>query len=144
MNYKGYGSNNINGILGNNMNIGMNNLGFNNGLRNYSSPHYEIIQVNGEAGAKNFQMAPNSTQLLLDSSTPNLMWLVQTDGAGYLTATPWDIYPHQVQQPVDVNSLEQRVKDLEEKYAALNTGSNKQPKKPRNSTANEPTTDSTN
>lgn len=136
---KGIGSN-FNGIFGNN-NTGSNN---NWSTRNYIAPHYEIIRVNGEAGARNFQMAPNSTNILLDASTPNLIWVVQTDGAGYLTATPWDVLPHQVQQPIDVNNLEQRVKNLEDMYATINTRSTKQPKKQRNTNADEPTTDATN
>lgn len=138
--------------IGNSFNgmLGTNNVGSGNSwnARNYMAPHYEIIRVNGEAGAKNFQMAPNSAQILLDAATPNLIWVVQTDGAGYLTATPWDVFPHQVQQPVDVNSLEQRVRNLEDMYAAINTGSTKQSKKQRNANANaaanEPATDSAN
>ena len=143
----GMNTGNINGMFNNN--IGANNNNNNNwNRRSYMAPYYEIIRVNGEAGAKSFQMAPNSTQFLLDASTQNLIWVVQTDGAGYLTATPWDVFPHQVQQPVDVNSLEQRVRNLEDMYAAINTGSTKQSKKQRNANANtnanESATDSAN
>lgn len=140
----GQSNGNINGILGGNNNF---NNGWGSGMRNFAAPHYEIPQVNGEAGAKSFQMAPNSSNLLLDLTVPNLVWLVQTDSAGYLTATSWDILPHQVQPPVDVNNLEQRVKNLEDMYAAINTGTTKQSKKQRNAnvnTANESTTDSAN
>ena len=148
MNSGQYG-NNINGILGgNNIGTGNFNNGWANRMRSFAAPHYEIPQVNGEAGAKSFQMAPNSSNLLFDLTVPNLIWLVQTDSAGYLTATPWDVIPHQVQQPVDVNNLEQRVKNLEDMYAIHNTGSTKQSKKQRNAnanaTTNESTTDSTN
>ena len=127
----GMNSNNINGMLGSN-----NRWNVNNTMRPTFAPHYEIPQVNGEAGAKNFQMAPNSNYFLIDSSVSNLLWLVQTDGAGYLTATPWDVFPHQFQPPVDVNNLEQRVKNLEDMYAAINTGTAKQSKKQRNANAN--------
>lgn len=123
------------------------NLGFQPNPRGGYNPyaqHYEVIRVNGEAGANNFQMAPNSSQFLLDSSTNNLLWLVQTDGAGYLTATPFDIFPHQVQPPVDLNNLESRVKQLEDAYVQF-TGTTKQSKKQRkadesatNAPANEP------
>lgn len=146
----GQSGGNINGMLGgNNMNNGW-NMGMNGGgMRPTFAPHYEIPQVNGEAGAKSFQMAPNSSNLLLDQTVSNLVWLVQTDSAGYLTATPWDIFPHQVKPQVDVNNLEQRVKNLEDMYAAINTGTTKQSKKQRNANtnanaANESTTDSTN
>lgn len=133
----GQSGGNINGMLGgNNMNNGW-GIGMNGGgMRPTFAPHYEIPQVNGEAGAKSFQMAPNSSNLLLDQTVSNLVWLVQTDSAGYLTATPWDIFPHQVKPQVDVNSLEQRVKNLEDMYAAINTGTAKQSKKQRNANAN--------
>lgn len=134
----GQSGGNINGMLGGN--IGGNNgwgMSMNGGgMRPTFAPHYEIPQVNGEAGAKSFQMAPNSSNLLLDQTVSNLVWLVQTDSAGYLTATPWDIFPHQVKPQVDVNSLEQRVKNLEDMYAAINTGTTKQSKKQRNANTN--------
>ena len=57
------------------------------------APHYDIITVNGEAGAKNFKMAPNSKAALIDETAP-IIWLAQTDGTGYLTVTPYDIVPH--------------------------------------------------
>lgn len=127
----------INGMLGgNNMNSGWGTSMNGGGMRPTFAPHYEIPQVNGEAGAKSFQMAPNSSNLLLDRVVPNLVWLVQTDSAGYLTATPWDIFPHQVQPPVDVNSLEQRVKNLENMYATINTGTTKSKKRNANANAN--------
>ena len=75
--------------------------------------HYEIIRVNGQAGAKNFRMAPNSSALLLDETAP-ILWCAQTDGAGYLSVTPFDILPHQTPAPVDLNDLLMRVSNLEE------------------------------
>ena len=62
---------------------------------NRQSPRYEIVKVNGQAGAQAFQMAPNSSIFLADATNPNLIWLAQTDGAGYLTATPLDVSIHQ-------------------------------------------------
>ena len=119
--------------LGNDINM-MGNQNFLNQqrMRNYnmySLPHYEVVKVNGEAGANNFQMAPNSSTILVDNTNPNLIWLVQTDGAGYLSATPYDVIPHQVQPQINLNDLADRVKHLEEMYANFNSGSNKQSKK---------------
>ena len=37
-----------------------------------------------------------------------------SDGAGYCTVTPYTVTPYQAAEPVDVNSLENRVKRLEE------------------------------
>lgn len=98
------------------------------------APRYEVIKVNGEAGAKNFRMAPNSTTLLLDE-TAAIVWFAQTDGTGYLTVTPYDIMPHQQLPPVDINNLATRVQQLEDVINARqsNTYPNKQSKKHRQS-----------
>lgn len=76
-------------------------------------PHYEIIHVNGENGARALQMAPNSNALLLDD-TADLIWLAQTDGAGYKTVTPFSITPYQPAPPVSIDALEERIARLEE------------------------------
>lgn len=96
------------------------------------APHYEVIKVNGEAGAKNFKMGPNSSALLLDE-TAAIVWYVQTDGTGYLTASPFDIFPHKVQPPIDVNDLSNRVSKLEEMILNVqsNSGTTKSVKKQR-------------
>jgi hypothetical protein len=73
----------------------------------------EVIKVNGEGGAKAFQMAPNSSVLLLDETAP-IVWLKTTDGAGYPAVTPYSITPYKPAPPVDVNGLEQRIARLEE------------------------------
>lgn len=78
-----------------------------------AAPRYEIIHVNGENGARALQMAENSNALLLDDTAP-IVWLAQTDGAGYKTVTPYSITPYKPEQPVDVRSLEGRIKRLEE------------------------------
>lgn len=95
------------------------------------APHYEIVKVNGEAGARAFQMAPNSSLFLADATNPNLIWLVQTDGAGYLTPTPLDVSIHQEQPQPNYSNLEERVKHLEDMYGQLNSGLGKQSKKQR-------------
>ena len=81
-------------------------------------PHYDIIKVNGEAGAKNFRMGPNSNALLLDE-TGAIIWHAQT---------PYDFSPHRTATPVDVNDLATRVAHLEETLNAIqsNTQFNKQ------------------
>lgn len=110
---------------------GWNWNGYNNMNQMYSTPtpHYEIVKVNGIEGAKSFQMAPNSSLFLADATNPNLIWLVQTDGAGYQTATPLDVAIHQEKPLPDVSTLEKRIQQLEEKYEQLNIGFSKQPEK---------------
>ena len=113
----------MNNTWGSALNSSNNNNNFN------FLPHYEIVKVNGEAGARAFQMGPNSNMFLADATNPNLIWLVQTDGAGYPTATPLDVSIHQTEQQTIYSSLEERVKHLEDMYEQLNSGFNKQPKK---------------
>lgn len=72
----------------------------------------EIIRVNGENGARAYQMAPNSSVMLLDESAP-LVWLAQTDGAGYKTVTPYTITPYQAAPAPDYSSLVGRIERLE-------------------------------
>lgn len=73
----------------------------------------QITRVNGRNGADAFRMAPNSSILLMDENDP-IVWMKQTDGAGYATVTPYTVSPYQAAPPVDVSSLEERVKRLED------------------------------
>lgn len=72
-----------------------------------------IIHVTGENGARAFQMAPNTDALMLDDTAP-IVWLAQTDSAGYKTITPYSITPYKPDPPVDVKALEMRIARLEE------------------------------
>ena len=85
----------------------------------------QIVKVNGRNGAETYQMPPNSSALLLDESAP-IVWLAQTDGAGYKTLTAYDITLHQDAPPVDTQDLLQRVMRLEEKLNESNTSNAKQ------------------
>lgn len=74
----------------------------------------EIVRVNGENGARAYNIAPNSNALLLDETAP-IVWLVQTDGAGYKSITPYKIEPYEAPAMPDYGSLEARIKALEER-----------------------------
>lgn len=93
----------------------------------------EIIHVTGENGARAFQMAPNSSALLLDDTAP-IVWVAQTDGAGYKTVTPYSIAPYQPEPPIDVKALDERIRRLEEVF---NVKSNSGNAKRKGSDANE-------
>lgn len=93
-------------------------MDFNNGIYGYQ-PQYSymqrqqsIVKVNGENGAKAYQMAPNSSVLLLDENAP-IVWLKTTDGAGYPNLVPYDIAPHQPEPQIDVKSFDSRLSRLE-------------------------------
>ena len=81
----------------------------------YQQPQQQtqVVRVNGENGARTYQIGPNSSALLLDESG-TLVWLVTTDGAGYKTVGAYDITPHQQPTAVDYSSLETRIKRLED------------------------------
>ncbi len=87
----------------------------------------EVIKVHGEDGAKAYQLAPNSSVLLLDDISP-IVWLKQTDGGGFATLTPYSITPYQKQPTIDVVSLEERIRILEEKINESNTTNAKRTK----------------
>lgn len=84
---------------------------------------YRIINVTGEAGARTYQMPPNSSILLLDDTAP-IVWFCQTDGAGYKTVTPYTITPYQPEPPTDVRGLEERITRLEAMIGESNPAAN--------------------
>lgn len=73
----------------------------------------EVVKVNGENGARAYQIPPNSSALLLDESGL-IVWLVVTDGAGYKSVMAYDITPHKSEPVIDFGSIETRLSRLEE------------------------------
>ena len=73
----------------------------------------QVVRVNGENGARTYQIGANASALLLDESGA-IVWLVTSDGAGYKTVAPYDITPHKAEPAPDFSDLEGRVKRLEE------------------------------
>ena len=90
-------------------------------------PQQTVIQVDGRASVEAIKMAPNSSVLLMDKSAP-IVWLCTSDGLGNVTSTAYDITEHQDTPPVDVTSLEERVKILEEKINAKSYDRSSKPK----------------
>ena len=86
----------------------------------YQQPSQQVVKVNGENGARAYQMGANSSALLLDESG-TMVWAVTSDGAGYKTVSAYDITPHKSEQAVQYDSLENRIKRLEEIIDARNT-----------------------
>ena len=87
---------------------------FNNPFQQ-NAPHEEITRVNGREGANAYQMGANSSKLMLDETAP-ILWLAQTDGAGYKTLSAFDITPHQQPKQIDLSSIEKRIERLEQMY----------------------------
>lgn len=82
------------------------------------APQMEVIRVNGENGADAFRMAPNSSALLLDETQP-VVWLVQTDGAGYKTKTPYDISVHTPEPSPEIRSMDERLAMIDKRLQAI-------------------------
>ena len=76
-------------------------------------PTQQVVRVNGENGARAYQMGANSSAMLLDESG-TLIWLVTSDGAGYKSVSAYDIKPHEQAPAPDFGTLESRIKRLEE------------------------------
>ena len=73
-----------------------------------------VPEVTGRPGAEAYQLAPESSVLLLDNTAP-IVWLVKTDGAGYKSLVPYDIKIHEEEKPADhFKELEDRISKLEE------------------------------
>lgn len=89
----------------------------------------QVVRVNGENGARAYQIGANSSALLLDESGL-MVWLVTSDGAGYKTVSAYDITPHQQTPAPDYGSLESRIQRLEEivNAPARNTSANRKSK----------------
>lgn len=108
--------------FGQNQQMYQNNMYQGNGYQNMVAmrnlPRHKIITVNGRQGAESFQMGPDSNILLADKND-NIIWLVQTDGAGYKTVTPYAVTPYVEKPPVDVNVLEDRITNIENMLVGL-------------------------
>lgn len=94
----------------------------------------EVVRVNGKNGADAYQMAPNSSVLLLDETAP-VIWLKTTDGASYPTITGYKITP--LETKVSTESIENIYEKLNGRITRLeelmyNAESNVKPSKPTN------------
>ena len=84
----------------------------------YGLQRQEVIRVNGRNGAEAYQMAPNSSVLLLDEVQP-IVWLKTTDGASYPTLNGYVITPLKEKNTTDMLSdIEKRIAKLEEQVHA--------------------------
>jgi len=89
-----------------------------------------VTKVTGRAGAEAYQLAPDSSILLLDTTNP-IVWLAQTDGAGYKSLTPYDIKIHEEKAPEDkYKLLEDRISKLEEVINAKQSNTTNVKRKP--------------
>ena len=75
-------------------------------------PPQQVVQANGKASIDALRMSPNSSVLIMDQNDP-IVWLCTSDGLGKVNSTAYDITPHKEPPPVDVNSMEERIANIE-------------------------------
>lgn len=75
-------------------------------------PQQQVLHVSGKEGLQALRLAPDSSALVLDDTAP-LVWLCQTDSAGYMTQTAYSIAPYVEPEPIDLNALNARLERLE-------------------------------
>ena len=84
----------------------------------YQQP-FQITKVNGENGAKAFQMPPNSSIILLDESNPKV-YIKETDGASYPKLSVYKLVPDTDEKKEEEEKVsEGQIKKLEERIAVL-------------------------
>ena len=87
----------------------------------YQQP-FQITKVNGENGAKAFQMPPNSSIILLDESNPKV-YIKETDGASYPKLSVYKLVPDtdekKEKKEKEEKISEDQIKKLEERIAVL-------------------------
>ena len=76
-------------------------------------PVYKAEPIHGENAAWQVQMGPNS-EIYLPDADEDIIWWIRTDMNGNKNVTPFDVTPHQKQQPLDVNDLAARLAAVEE------------------------------
>ena len=88
----------------------------------YQPPYqqsFQITKVNGENGAKAFQMPPNSSIILLDESNPKV-YIKETDGASYPKLSVYKLVPDTDEKKEEEEKVsEDQIKKLEERIAVL-------------------------
>ena len=93
----------------------------------YQPPYqqsFQITKVNGENGAKAFQMPPNSSIILLDESSPKV-YIKETDGASYPKLSVYKLVPDDdlirtdAEIKAEDDKSKEQIKKLEERIAVL-------------------------
>lgn len=98
--------------------------GMNGGTSPLLLPRMQIMQVDGEVGARSAPMGPDSTCLAIDRTYKNglLVWFIQTDQAGNkVTVTDYDMTPHVHEEPPDFHKLQSLMENMAQKLDQQST-----------------------
>ena len=88
---------------------------------NFQGPYnkMEIPRVSGRDGANSFQLAPNSSVLMIDLTQEDVIWCKSTDSAGFATLKPYRITEIEEPKVVDAKATDGRT-PLNEEEQTMN------------------------
>ena len=90
---------------------------------NSRGPVYRADPIHGENAAWQFPMGANS-EIYLPDADRDIIWWIRTDAQGNKNVMPFDVMPHKEPEPIDMNSILERLNMLEEKVNAKQNKSN--------------------
>ena len=90
---------------------------------NARGPMYRADPIHGENAAWQFPMGANS-EIYLPDADRDIIWWIRTDAQGNKNVMPFDVTPHKEPEPIDMNSIMERLNMLEEKVNAKQNKSN--------------------
>ena len=90
---------------------------------NMRGPVYRADPIHGENAAWQFPIGINS-EIYLPDADRDIIWWIRTDAQGNKNVVPFDVTPHQDPEPININSIMERLNILEEKVNAKQNKSN--------------------
>lgn len=79
-------------------------------------PRMEVPQVDGETGAWNLAVGPNSTVFALDRTKTLLVWFIKTDQAGNKeNVSGFTLSPYVPEQPPDFGKIQSMLESVSQK-----------------------------
>ena len=81
-------------------------------------PPQQVLQANGKTSVDSIRLSPNSSVFVMDTTAP-LIWLCVSDSLGNVSATPYDIKPHEEPKTEEKQGIEERLAALEENIRKL-------------------------
>lgn len=88
----------------------------------YRAPVYKAEPIHGENAAWQFPIGGG--EIYLPDADEDIIWWIRIDQNGNKTVTPFDVTPHVKPEPIDMNSIMERLNMLEEKVNAKQNKSN--------------------
>ena len=85
-------------------------------------PIYKADPIHGENAAWQFPIG--SGEIYLPDADEDIIWWIKVDQNGTKSVMPFDVTPHKKPEPIDMNSIMERLSALEERVNAKQNKSN--------------------